>query len=125
MEGAMNIGASVVIKGNITASEDLTIAGRVEGEICLDAGALLLAPGSWVVGDVTVPSVVVHGSVDGSITATERVDLRPGSSVSGSLSTARLLVADGAQLNCRVDMPKPTARPQLVQPASPPLPVAV
>lgn len=121
----MNIGASVVIKGNISASEDLTIAGRVEGEICLEAGALLLAPGSWVVGDVVAPSVVINGSVDGSITATERADLRPGSSVSGSVSTARLLVADGAQMNCRVEMPKASARPQLVQPPAAPMPVAV
>lgn len=120
----MNIGASVVIKGSITASEDLAIAGRVEGEICLEAGALLLAPGSWVIGDITVPSVVVHGSVDGSMTAMERVDLRPGSSVSGSVSTVKLLVADGAQMNCRVEMPAP-ARPQLVQPAAAPLSVAV
>jgi cytoskeletal protein CcmA (bactofilin family) len=101
----MNIGASVVIKGNITSGEDLSVAGRVEGEIRLHAGTLMLAPGCHVVGDVAAPAVVVQGSVDGNLTATERVDVRQGASVAGSLTTPSLVVAEGAQLNCRVEMP--------------------
>jgi cytoskeletal protein CcmA (bactofilin family) len=121
----MNIGASVVIKGNITAAEDLAITGRVEGDIRLDAGELMLAAGSHVVGDIVVPSAVVHGNIQGSLTASERVHVRPGASVSGSVSAPTLIVADGAQMNCRVEMPA-IVRPHLAQPAVPPkLPVAV
>jgi cytoskeletal protein CcmA (bactofilin family) len=121
----INIGASVVIKGNITAAEDLAVAGRVEGDIRLDAGALTLAPGSQVVGDIGVASVVVHGSVQGNVAATERVDVRPGACVGGSIAAPTLVVADGARMNCRVEMPS-VVRPQLVQADVPPrLPVAV
>lgn len=121
----MNIGTSVVIKGNITASEDFDIGGRVEGNIRLQAGVLTLAPGSQVIGDISAPIVVVLGSVNGNVAATERVDVRPGASVMGSLSAATLLVADGAQLNCRVEMPA-AARPHLVQGGDPVrMPVAV
>jgi cytoskeletal protein CcmA (bactofilin family) len=85
----------------------------------------MLAPGSKVVGDVTVPSVVVHGSVQGDLTATERVDVRPDACVIGSVAAGTLIVADGAQMNCRVEMPA-IARPHLVQADAPPkLPVAV
>ena len=104
----MNIGASVVIKGNITSGEDFSVTGRVEGEICLKAGTLVLEPGSRVVGDVAVPAVVVHGSLDGNLTATERVDVRPGASVIGSITTPVLVVADGATLSCLVEMPAAT-----------------
>jgi cytoskeletal protein CcmA (bactofilin family) len=120
----MNIGASVVIKGNITASEDFSVAGRVEGEIRLHAGTLTIAPGSFVIGDASAPSVAVSGSVDGSVTATQRVEVRPGASVMGSITTPSLLVAEGALLNCRIEMPKaaqPKAAPAAtVQPAPAP-----
>ena len=111
-----SIGASVVIKGNITAGEDLAITGRVEGDIRLTAGELMLAPGSHVVGDIAAPSVVVHGNVQGNLTAANRADVRPGATVVGSIAAPTLIVADGARLNCRVDMPAAT-RPHLVQPA--------
>jgi cytoskeletal protein CcmA (bactofilin family) len=99
---------------------------RVEGEIRLHEGVLTLSPGSEVIGDVTVPSVVVHGSVEGNMKAAERVEVRPTASVKGSLAALRLAVAEGAQLNCRVEMPA-LARPQLVQSANaaPPMRVAV
>jgi len=104
--GAMNyIGPSVVIKGVVSSGEDLTIAGRVEGDVHLDAGELMLAPGSSVVGDLTVPSVIVHGSLQGNVIARVRVDVRPRASVSGSLATPALAVAEGAELHCRVEMP--------------------
>ncbi len=117
----MNIGASVVIKGNITSGEDFSVTGRVEGEICLKAGTLVLEAGSAVVGDVAVPAVVVHGSLDGNLTATERVDVRPGASVIGSITTPLLAVADGATLKCRVEMPagRPQAAPSGAAPKSP------
>jgi cytoskeletal protein CcmA (bactofilin family) len=121
----MNIGASVVIKGNITAGEDFSVAGRIEGEIRLHAGTLMLAPGCHVAGDITAPAVVVGGSVDGSLTAAERVEVRPGASVAGSLTTPSLVVADGALMNCRVDMPA-AARPRAVSSSpAPKLAVAV
>lgn len=99
------IGPSVVIKGTVTSGEDLAIAGRIEGDVHLDAGELMLAPGSAVVGDVLVPSVVVHGRVQGNVTAKVRIDVRPHACVGGSLAAPALVVAEGAELNCRVEMP--------------------
>lgn len=118
-----NIGPTVVIKGNITAAEDLVVTGRVEGNICLTAGELMLAPGSQVIGEIAAPSVIVHGSVEGKVAATERVDARPGARIGGSLAAPRLAVADGAQLNCRVEMP--AGRPHMVKAVPVALPVAV
>jgi len=112
----MSIGASVVIKGNITGSEDLMILGRVEGNIDLRAGALTLAPGSRVVGDVTVPVVVINGQVEGNVAAAERIDIRPNAVVNGDVATRSLVVCDGATVNGRIEMPA-LARPELVESA--------
>jgi len=108
------IGASVFIKGNITAAEELSITGRVEGDIRLDTGDLILAEGSRVAGDVAAPSVALYGNFQGNLTATQRVVVRPGAIVSGSITTPSLLVEDGAVMNCRVEMPA-AARAPLAQ----------
>lgn len=122
-----SIGASVFIKGNITAAEELAITGRVEGDIRLEAGDLVLAAGSHVAGDVSAPTVAVYGNVQGNVTATQRLMVRPGATMSGSITTPVLIVEDGAVMNCRVEMPA-AAKPPLSQPVvnvAPRVPAAV
>jgi cytoskeletal protein CcmA (bactofilin family) len=107
----MSNGQSIVIKGEITGNEDLTIAGRVEGKIQLAGRVLTLAPGSRVQGDVVAGTVVVSGEVEGSISATARLEIRNTAVVDGDLKTPALLVAEGAQLNAKVEMPARDRRP--------------
>ncbi len=104
-------GASIRIKGEIAAAENLVIAGRVEGRVRVDAGILTLAPGSQVVGDVTAPTAVVNGRVDGNVAATELLDVRATAVVKGDLKTPALTVAEGAELTGHVDMPERKAGP--------------
>ncbi len=101
----MSIGASIVVKGDITGSEDLVVLGRVEGNIQLRAGALMLAPGSQVVGDVAVPTMVVHGRVEGSLVATDRIEVRASAVINGIVATPALVVDEGAEITGRVEMP--------------------
>jgi cytoskeletal protein CcmA (bactofilin family) len=108
-------GQSIVIKGDISGSEDLVIAGRVEGSIALDGRVLTLAAGSHVVGTVTAAAVVVSGTIEGSIEAADRLEIKETAVIEGDLSTPRLLVADGAHLKADIDMPARGARkPALV-----------
>jgi cytoskeletal protein CcmA (bactofilin family) len=104
-EVRMNIGASIVIKGELTAAEDVAIAGRVEGRIRLEAGVLTLAAGSQVVGDIAAATVFVDGHVHGNIAASERLDVRAAAVIQGDLTARALTVADGAQVTGRVEMP--------------------
>jgi cytoskeletal protein CcmA (bactofilin family) len=103
--GAMMNGQTIVIKGEISGSEDLTIAGRVEGQINLKGRVLTLAPGSFVKGDISAGTVVVSGKVDGSIAASSRLDIRETASIEGTLTAPCLLIVDGAQVNATVEMP--------------------
>jgi cytoskeletal protein CcmA (bactofilin family) len=101
----MTQGSTIVIKGEVSASEDLVIAGRVEGQINLNGKTLTLAPGSTVKGSVTAGTVIVGGIVDGSITASHRLEVRDTATVDGDLNTPALVIADGARVNVVVDMP--------------------
>jgi cytoskeletal protein CcmA (bactofilin family) len=103
--GVMSNGQSIVIKGEITGDEDLTIAGRVEGKIHLSGRVLTLAPGSHVKGDIVAGTVVVSGEVDGSISATARLEVRNTAVVDGEMSTPSLMMADGARVTATVEMP--------------------
>ena len=102
----MSNGTSILIKGEIVGQEDLTIGGRVEGKIRLEGRVLTLAPGSQVVGEVTAGTVIVGGQVEGKITATARLEVRAAAVVAGDLDTPVLVVADGASVSGKVEMPK-------------------
>ena len=107
-------GQSIVIKGDISGGEDLVIAGRVEGSITLAGRALMLAPGSHVVGVVSAAAVTLAGRVEGSIEATERLEVKNTAVIEGDLSTPKLVVADGAQLKATIDMPVQSEKRALV-----------
>lgn len=98
-------GRTIVIKGDISGSEELVIAGRVEGNITLTGQTLTLAPESQVSGTVTAASVIVAGKMSGRIEADERVEIRDTAIVDGEISSPRLAVVEGAVLKTTVDMP--------------------
>jgi cytoskeletal protein CcmA (bactofilin family) len=103
-------GQTIVIKGEISGAEDLTIAGRVEGRINLASRVLTLLPGSHVVGDIAAGSVVVSGTVEGSVTASVRLEVQKTAVMDGNLSAPSLLVAEGAQVNAIIEMPPQETR---------------
>ena len=97
------IGISVSIKGDIRASEDVTVNGQVEGRIDLPEHTLTIGPNATVVADISAKVVMVFGSVVGSIIARERADIRKSASVDGTLTCGRLSVQEGATINGMVD----------------------
>ena len=106
----MNIGKSVIIKGDLSGSEDLTIEGQVEGKIELRQNILTIGPNGKIKASVFAKAVVVQGEVVGDITATERVDIRDAGSVDGDLSAPRIAIADGAHFRGSIDMQKANAK---------------
>ncbi|MGH9370615.1 MAG: bactofilin family protein [Vicinamibacterales bacterium] len=98
-------GQSIVIKGDISGSEDLVIAGRVEGTITLAGCVLTLAAGAHVVGTIAAGTVVVSGNVEGTIEAAERLEILSTAIVEGDVTTPALVVVDGSEVRASVDMP--------------------
>ena len=116
----VNIGKSVVIKGELNGSEDLTIEGHVEGTIQLRDHVLTIGPNGRIKAQVFAKSVIVLGEVTGNVTASDKVDIRDNGSVDGDIVSPRVAIAEGAHFRGSVDMQrKGGAAPQAVKPAAP------
>jgi len=102
--GVVNIGKSVVIKGELNGSEDLTIEGHVEGKIELREHVLTIGPNGKIKAELFAKAVVVLGEVKGNITATEKVDIRENGAVDGDITAPRVAIAEGAHFRGSVDM---------------------
>jgi cytoskeletal protein CcmA (bactofilin family) len=103
------IGKSVVVKGELSGSEDLYVDGEVEGSISLRGQSLTIGPNGRVRANIEARNVIVHGRVDGNIHATDRVDLRKSASLTGDMTTARVAIEDGAYFKGTIDITKPEA----------------
>jgi cytoskeletal protein CcmA (bactofilin family) len=109
----VNIGKSVVIKGELNGSEDLTIEGHVEGTIQLRDHVLTIGPNGKIKAQVFAKAVIVLGEVTGNVTATDKVDIRDNGSVDGDIISPRVAIAEGAHFRGSVDMQrKGAAAPQ-------------
>src|SRR5215213_11767209 len=100
----VNIGKSVVIKGELNGSEDLTIEGQVEGTIQLRDHVLTIGPNGRIKAQVFAKAVIVLGEVSGNVTASEKVDIRDNGSVDGDIISPRVAIAEGAHFRGTVDM---------------------
>jgi cytoskeletal protein CcmA (bactofilin family) len=107
----VNIGKSVVIKGELNGSEDLTIEGHVEGKIELKDHVLTIGPNGKIKAQVFAKAVIVLGEVNGNVTASEKVDIRDGGSVDGDIVSPRVAIAEGAHFRGSVDMQRRGAQP--------------
>ena len=101
-----HIGKSVLVKGELSGSEDLYLDGEVEGNITLLDHNLIIGPNGRVRANVTAKDVVVHGKVDGNIQGYERVELKKSAVLSGDISTQRIVIEDGAFFKGAIDIRK-------------------
>ena len=113
----VNIGKSVIIKGELSGSEDLTIEGQVEGKIELKQNVLTIGPNARIKAQVFAKTVVIQGEVHGNVTASERVEIKDSGSVDGDVSAPRVAISDGAHFRGSIDMQKgaqqPAAKPEM------------
>jgi cytoskeletal protein CcmA (bactofilin family) len=109
MDVPAHIGASIRLKGDITSSEPLTIAGRVEGSVTVTGHTLTIAAGSHLTATVSADSIVVAGSVKGKLTASTRIVLRETASVEGEASAPSVNMVEGATVHGRIETSKKRA----------------
>ena len=108
----VNIGKSVVIKGELNGSEDLTIEGQVEGTIQLRDHILTIGANGKIKAQIFAKAVIVLGSVTGNVTASEKVDIRDNGSVDGDIISPRVAIAEGAHFRGSVDMQRKGEAPK-------------
>lgn len=101
-----HIGKSVVIKGDVSGSEDLYVDGHVEGSIELRNNSLIVGPNGNVKASVSAKGVVIQGRLDGTISASDRVELRKTAVVNGDVSSQRIAIEEGASFQGKIDIQK-------------------
>jgi cytoskeletal protein CcmA (bactofilin family) len=115
-----HIGKSVIIRGELSGSEDLFLDGEVEGNIDLRSHNLVIGPNGRVRANVHAKDVVIHGKVDGNIVGVDRVELKKSAQLNGDIDTQRIVIEDGAFFKGSIDIrkgepktePKPEAKPE-------------
>ncbi len=117
-----HIGKNVIIKGELSGSEDLYLDGEVEGSIELRGHSVTIGPNGRVRANIHAREVTVHGKVDGNLNGTDRVELKKSAILVGDIVTQRISIEDGAYFKGGVDIvktekAKEPAKPE-VKPAS-------
>jgi cytoskeletal protein CcmA (bactofilin family) len=108
MSTGAHIGPSIRIKGDVTASEPLVIAGCVEGTIEVEGHPLTILAGGQVTATMMAHTVVIAGTFSGSMNATARILVAETATVEGELSAPAISLADGATIDGRIET---TGRP--------------
>ena len=101
-----HIGKSVLIKGELSGSEDLYIDGQVEGTIELREHNLTIGPHGRVQANVNAKEVILHGTLKGNVRAADRVDIRKTGALVGDVVAARVAIEDGASFKGSIDIQK-------------------
>jgi cytoskeletal protein CcmA (bactofilin family) len=102
----VDLGRSVVIKGELSGSEDLTLHGQMEGKISLPEHTLTIGAQAEVKADIAAKAVVVVGAVTGRVSAKDKIDIRSTGTVTGDIVSPRLVIAEGGNLRGKVEMPR-------------------
>jgi cytoskeletal protein CcmA (bactofilin family) len=100
------LGPSLHVKGEISGNEDLVIDGSVEGLVQLDERKLTVGATAKVTADIIAREVVVFGAVKGNLRAKDRIEIKKDGSVNGDLTTARIMIEDGAYFKGSIEIDK-------------------
>ncbi len=112
MNELAHIGKSVVVKGELSGSEDLYLDGEVEGSVELRGHHLTVGPHGRVRAHTRAKDVVIHGKVDGNIQA-ERVELKQSAIHMGNIITQRVIIEEGAFFKGTIDIQREEPKPEV------------
>jgi cytoskeletal protein CcmA (bactofilin family) len=119
--GPAALGKNVTIKGQIFAREDLTIDGEVEGTVECQEHRLTIGPNARVQAGLKAREIIIHGSIQGNVDATDKIDIKKEAKLVGDIKTSRIVIEDGAYFKGSIDISKAVVnKPAPPQPAAQP-----
>jgi cytoskeletal protein CcmA (bactofilin family) len=100
---ASRITAGLKIHGEFSGTSDLYIDGEVQGKIRLGSARVTVGPNGRVQADIDAREIVIDGSVQGNLKASEAAHFGRSSRVVGTVVTPRIGIDDGARLRGKVE----------------------
>ena len=107
--GSAALGKNVTVKGQIFAREDLTIDGEVEGTVECQEHRLTIGPNARVQAGLKAREIIIHGSIQGNVDATDKIDIKKEAKLVGDIKTSRIVIEDGAYFKGSIDIQRETA----------------
>jgi cytoskeletal protein CcmA (bactofilin family) len=101
--GSSKISSGLKIHGEISGTADLYIDGEVQGKLRLGNARITVGPNGRVQADIEAREIVIDGTVNGNLRASERAHFGSSSRVNGSVLTPRIGIDDGARLRGKVE----------------------
>ncbi len=98
------IGRSIILKGELSANEDLIIEGQFEGTVNLQDHCLTVGSNGKVKAEIQARQVVILGSVNGNVNAREKIEVRRSGNVTGDLTSASISIEEGAYFKGSIDI---------------------
>ena len=96
------LGSTIAVKGEVRASEDIIVEGRIDGPISCENGSVVISPSAHVTGTIIARDITVFGRTAGHLVATEVVDVRPDATVTGQVTSKRFILDAAAYFKGRV-----------------------
>ncbi len=98
------LGQTVVLRGELSANEDLLIEGQFEGTISLEEHCLTVGASGQVKAEIRARQVVILGAVAGNVVAREKVEIRRSGHVVGDLKAGAVAIEEGAYFRGSIDI---------------------
>ncbi len=115
----VDLGASVIFKGHLSASEDVTLKGRLEGTIEVRGHTLTVAPGAQIEAQILAGVATIRCTVHGNVTATKKVEILATGSLDGDIVAPQIAMAEGAYFRGKVDLRPGNAEQVLASQSAP------
>ena len=104
------LGRDMRVKGQIRGDEDLRIDGNVEGPISLGNHRLTVGQTGEILGEIIAREIVIYGNVKGNLRALDRIEIKKDASVLGELTTAKIMIEDGAYVKATIEIERGDAK---------------
>ena len=106
------VGTSVKLKGNLRSDGDITVDGSVNGEI-KTKGTVNLGPNAHIIANVQAKNVNIAGTVQGNVSASERLSISESGRVYGDISASILAISAGAVFTGKSTMAEVVEQPEI------------
>jgi len=98
------IGQSIFIRGELTGNEDMTIEGKVEGNIQLKDHNVTIGSNGTIEAEILAKNITIMGTVQGDVHAESLVEIKKTGKLTGNIIAPRVIIEDGARFRGSIEM---------------------
>jgi cytoskeletal protein CcmA (bactofilin family) len=104
------VAASTRLKGKLSGSESIRVAGEIEGDVKSDR-MIWIEKGGNIKGEIDSRDVIIEGRLEGNIKGAEHVEIREEAQVTGNIQTQKIAMAEGSFFKGEIQMPRQGDQP--------------